>query len=259
MPETTPATARSPRSGDSLRQPRRPDGESRDHPIHLVVYRIDGVSMQALDALPSCGFRIHEADRLEEVLSLTRPDLPCDLIVIGCDVGRQEPTERLDAIRRLRPARAIAMICTNAQCAGARAVGLLRAGLSGIFPTTMGTPALASAIRLVLDGGRYAPPEMLVALDGTSNGGACCTRPAQAGEAMDERIAVLSKREREVARLLALGLANKEIAYRLDLQEVTIKVHATSIYRKLGVRNRAQAVAKLLAAGETTPSQAREL
>jgi DNA-binding NarL/FixJ family response regulator len=53
----------------------------------------------------------------------------------------------------------------------------------------------------------------------------------------------LSTREEEVLRLVAEGLTNKEIAQRLILTENTVKTHVTSLFNKLGVDSRAQAVA----------------
>jgi len=63
----------------------------------------------------------------------------------------------------------------------------------------------------------------------------------------------LSEREREVLRLIAEGLANQEIADRLFLSPLTIKVHARNINGKLGVRSRTQAVAKGRALGIVDP------
>lgn len=53
----------------------------------------------------------------------------------------------------------------------------------------------------------------------------------------------LTDREREVLRLVAAGRSNKEIAAALEIAERTAKFHVTSIFNKLGVDNRAQAVA----------------
>ena len=53
----------------------------------------------------------------------------------------------------------------------------------------------------------------------------------------------LSPRETEIINLLASGLANKEIAARLGISEHTVKFHVTSIFNKLGVSSRAEAVA----------------
>ena len=54
----------------------------------------------------------------------------------------------------------------------------------------------------------------------------------------------LSDREREVLDLIASGATNREIAGQLYLSPHTIKEHTSSLYRKLGVRNRAEAVQK---------------
>jgi DNA-binding NarL/FixJ family response regulator len=53
---------------------------------------------------------------------------------------------------------------------------------------------------------------------------------------------LLSEREREVLGLMASGATNREIAARLYLSPHTVKEHASALYRKLGVRNRAEAV-----------------
>ena len=59
----------------------------------------------------------------------------------------------------------------------------------------------------------------------------------------------MTQREREVLGHLSRGYANKEIARFLDLQEVTIKLHVRGICRKLGAKNRTQAVTRAMDAG----------
>jgi FixJ family two-component response regulator len=57
-----------------------------------------------------------------------------------------------------------------------------------------------------------------------------------------ERFAALTPREREVLELVVSGLMNKQVAERLRLSEVTVKVHRAQIMRKLGVRTLADLV-----------------
>jgi LuxR family maltose regulon positive regulatory protein len=60
--------------------------------------------------------------------------------------------------------------------------------------------------------------------------------------AMLEGIETLTEREREVLKLIALGMPNKEIGRKLFISEKTVKTHANHIFRKLGVTSRAQAM-----------------
>ncbi|MGO1502825.1 MAG: helix-turn-helix domain-containing protein, partial [Marinobacter sp.] len=56
------------------------------------------------------------------------------------------------------------------------------------------------------------------------------------------KLASLTPQQFRVLGMLAEGLLNKQIAYDLDVSEATIKAHITAVFRKLGVRNRTQAV-----------------
>jgi DNA-binding NarL/FixJ family response regulator len=69
---------------------------------------------------------------------------------------------------------------------------------------------------------------------------------AHAAEAV---VNALTPREREILALLGEGLANKEIGARLRISQHTVKTHLAAIYEKLGVANRAEAVATGLRRG----------
>jgi DNA-binding NarL/FixJ family response regulator len=67
-------------------------------------------------------------------------------------------------------------------------------------------------------------------------------QPAGAAPGDEERLAVLTPREREVMMLIGQGLSNEEIARRLFVTPVTAKTHANRAMAKLGARDRAQLV-----------------
>jgi len=101
----------------------------------------------------------------------------------------------------------------------------LQLGAKGFIPKTLPAQAIAAAVQVVISGGTYVPSEYAHPI---------IRRP--------DLQAVLTPREAEVLALLVKGRANKEIGRALDLQEITIKLHVRNIFRKLGVRNRVEAV-----------------
>lgn len=60
----------------------------------------------------------------------------------------------------------------------------------------------------------------------------------------DQDATQLSRRELDVLRFLVKGLSNPEVALQLNLSRHTVKQHTSTVYRKLGVRNRAEAASK---------------
>jgi DNA-binding NarL/FixJ family response regulator len=110
-----------------------------------------------------------------------------------------------------------------------RALGL---GVRGILPPSPEPRQLAAALGAVV--------RELVVLGSESS---APMRPAAAGSApVDELTEPLTPREREVLRLLASGMGNKEIAAKLKISEHTAKFHVASILGKLGAVSRAEAV-----------------
>jgi DNA-binding CsgD family transcriptional regulator len=82
----------------------------------------------------------------------------------------------------------------------------------------------------------------------------CLARVPAAGTEHPERgepaLGVLTRRELEIAAMVAGGLTNAQIAAELVVAEATVKTHVKHILRKLGARHRAEAVALFLRAGE---------
>jgi NarL family two-component system response regulator YdfI len=113
----------------------------------------------------------------------------------------------------------------------------LRAGARGYLLKDTGRQVLFEAIRAAARGESLLPSAVVEKV---------VARLAEPKPVEAER---LSDREREVLGLLAEGAANKEIAARLHITERTVKAHVTSIFNKLGVSSRTEAVAVALRSG----------
>jgi DNA-binding NarL/FixJ family response regulator len=74
--------------------------------------------------------------------------------------------------------------------------------------------------------------------------------PAAASAAERAERPAFSPRERQIVRLVVLGLTNDEIAHRLFLAKSTVAGHLTAVFRRLGVRSRRELVAAVLAGEE---------
>ena len=102
----------------------------------------------------------------------------------------------------------------------------LDSGAIGFLPKTMGAKSLVNAVRFMCAGEVFVPIKFMT---------------EEEEEEENDLAKGLTPRELEVLGGLCRGLANKEIARELDLQEVTIKLHVKTLCRKLDAKNRTQA------------------
>ena len=107
-------------------------------------------------------------------------------------------------------------------------------GAAGFVPKSAGLEVMLSALRLVLAGGIYVPPDIL-------NRPNMPSAIAEENTAKGHSLGELTARQKEILSLLGEGKSNKEIARQLNLSEHTIKVHVAAVLRILGVNNRTKA------------------
>jgi len=104
-------------------------------------------------------------------------------------------------------------------------------GASGFIPKTTAIDAMRAAIRAILDGGMWTPPDLVL-------GGPLDKDTAD----IVRRLSSLTPQQVRVLMMLSEGLLNKQIAYELSVSEATVKAHVSAILQKLGVESRTQAV-----------------
>ena len=107
----------------------------------------------------------------------------------------------------------------------------LKAGVTGYLTKDLLQDELLTAIRQVHEGSHYLPAALAAVLSAQG------ARPD------------LSQRELQVLELVVRGLANKQIAYSLNLSEFTVKNHLKRLLHKLGVQDRTQAVTAAIERG----------
>ncbi len=153
-----------------------------------------------------------------EIARNLRPDVALVDLMLGAESGAEVCSE----IRAVSPATRVLLISG----AGRITPGVARAaGASGFITKDWGAADVVKAVRMVALGSEVFSED---------------AAPGTVG---------LSQRELEVLGLVATGATNKEIAGELYLSPHTIKEHTSAIYRKLNVRNRAEAVRSAQAHG----------
>ncbi len=129
----------------------------------------------------------------------------------------------------------------------------LRAGASGFLLKDAPPDDLLSAVRAVASGDAVVAPSVTRRL--LANYAHRLPVPDRSEDDEDERLALLTSREREVLLQVAASLSNAEIAERLVLSEATVKSHVGRILSKLGLRDRVQIVVFAYETGLITPSR----
>ena len=107
----------------------------------------------------------------------------------------------------------------------------LDAGARGFLVKEAPLDDLARAIRTICGGGTYVDPALAGVL---------------AGPQAAERLPTVTKREREILRLLADGMRNEQVAQQLSISPLTVRTHVKNAMQKLEADTRTEAVAKAL-------------
>lgn len=187
-----------------------------------------------------------------EILLAIPDDLVPEFPLRGAATSSLSHADSLEtAIITLRDRPSIGLCLLDERLIGPSAPQMLHkvVAIAGDAPVIVlyGNGSSASVSSYLMAGAAGVLPRSCVASLLQAQGG----RTSEANGTAPVRIDALplSRREREVAAMIALGRSNKEIARSLDLQEVTVKVYASALFRKLNVRNRTEAAARLLNMG----------
>ena len=195
-----------------------------DHPL----YR-DALRAIVPQVFPDTDLR--EAACQDDVLREVTSDAAFDLIVLDLNLPGVVGLSCLIQVREIAPLTPILVV--SAVDDPATMSDVIRAGGTGYVPKSAQRQMLVDAIRVIMGGGTYLPLEGMIALrDAPAQ-----VAPAEAPSSRD----ALTSRQRRVLELLGHGLSNKQIALELQIAEITVKAHVSSILKKMGLNNRVQA------------------
>ncbi|GAB4353878.1 MAG: response regulator transcription factor [Oricola sp.] len=157
----------------------------------------------------------------------------------------------LDDVARLFPSQIICVSLNHAVPPSNFDPGLLERNIVRSFlPMNLRLDIWLSAVRLMLNGGDYCPPEVMksiLAQDGANEDGRSAPRAASSRQSKKSgRLGRLTARELQVLTLVSQGFQNKNIAEELGLSEHTVKLHMHHIISKLGASNRTEAAGMFL-------------
>jgi len=167
---------------------------------------------------------VFEAANHDAAATLLAQHQDADIALIDLDMPGREGITSLHGLLGQCPTVPIVVISASEDRRDMRRA--LDAGAMGFIPKSETAQVMLSALRLVLSGGVYIPPALLMNSPNTSS---------------TEAAGGLTPRQRDVLERLIQGRSNKEIGRELGLSEATVKVHITAIFKAFNVTNRTQA------------------
>ncbi|MFJ8431955.1 response regulator [Kitasatospora sp. NPDC094019] len=179
---------------------------------------------------------VGEAEDGEQAVALAHRLLP-DVVVMDIRMPVLDGVGATEELARTLPGCKVLALSTFDM--DEYVVAALRAGAHGFLPKDVSPEDLGAAIRTVHAGEAVVAPRLLSRLISTYVRAPVDTPPPPVDTAVTGE---LTPREVEVWRLMATGLDNAGIARSMDISNSTVKNHITSIFGKLDVRDRAQAV-----------------
>ena len=180
------------------------------------------------EALPMYGYDVAVAkDGLEALKILGKEDAHFDLILLDVMMPNMDGWDTLKAIRKNKKTEFIPVIMITAVSEDQKVVSGLRIGADDYIVKPFVLPNLLARIEAVL---RRSTWQMQA------------TAKSEKTLNKDVNIDALTPKEKEVLAYVAKGASNQEIADKLCVRDVTVKTHLNSIFKKLKVTNRTQAV-----------------
>ena len=181
---------------------------------------------------------VNQAASLDELTTMMEAGGVIDLVLLDLNMPGVQGFSGLMYLRAQFPMVPVVVVSATEDLKTIRRCLELKA--SGFIPKSLPATAIKAALKTVLEGGVWVPP----GIDMGPGGGAQASSTG--------RLDTLTPQQMRVLMMLSDGLLNKQIAFKLDVSEATVKAHVSAILQKLDVDSRTQAVIAMsrLANGE---------
>jgi DNA-binding NarL/FixJ family response regulator len=193
-----------------------------DHPLFRGAMRESVANLFA-------SSEVFEAGGFDDLQTLLEREGDVDLVLLDLAMPGVRGFSGLLYLRAQFPGIPVVIVSANEEPDVIRRC--MEFGASGFLPKTLAVEIMRTAIRSVLEGGVWTPPD--VDLAGPSD---AATRD------LVGRLSTLTPQQVRVLMMLSEGLLNKQIAFELKVSEATVKAHVSAILQKLNVESRTQAV-----------------
>jgi DNA-binding NarL/FixJ family response regulator len=193
-----------------------------DHPLFRGALR------QAIgSSMPKA--RVIEANGMEDLSTALGQERDVDLILLDLTMPGVQGFSGLMTLRAQHPELPVVIVSATEEATVIRRA--MEFGAAGFIPKSIDIDSIGGAIRAVLAGDTWTPPDVDL-------------NAAEDKETADlvRRLGTLTPQQVRVLTMLSEGLLNKQIAYELSVSEATVKAHVSAILDKLGVDSRTQAV-----------------
>lgn len=181
---------------------------------------------------------VAEAEDGQKLLDLL-PSTKCDLVVADISMPNMDGLTAIKAIHQKYPKIKILILSMLKDYLHFQTV--MANGASGYMVKDDASEELVTAIKIILKGKKYVSPSVTTMLVERE------VRSAEEGDAPS--LEILTDREKEILMLITNGMANKNIASKLNLSIRTVEHHRSNLTDKLGIKNTASLVKYALSKG----------
>ena len=201
-----------------------------DHPIVRDALVTSLVSLEVFNSVETCS-------TFSDTIAHLERNRDYDLVILDLSLADTDGNNGMTWMRESYPDTPVIIFSANDSAETiTRAFEL---GVHGFVSKSSPVQVIVQAIKLVLAGGTYLPPEIMPVMGFSTPE----VRDTGDESAVSEPVH-FSPKQKAVLDLLVQGLPNKVIADRLSIAEGTVKTHVHSVYQTLRVKNRAQAILK---------------